>query len=898
MCNNTIYNNFVHCKKRQNIFSMEITEIKSRLSIAAVLAHYGIKADKNARICCPFHDDKTPSMQVYEKTGTVYCFSGNCKTHGKALDVIDFILHKEGINKHEALKKATELIEGTPQVLPTARQTVEATSTEILPRAEFMSSFFRFCENAIKTSKPAKAYMQSRGLWQATPTSWGVEMGFHSGSFHAREAGGKALVASCLHYGLIKKHESQTGGYNVFAKNCLSFPLRDAKGDMVSMYFRSILEDTTSRHFYLRDRQGLYPCYPRNEGKILILTESVIDAASLMLHIPNTYEILALYGTNGLSEEHQRAIKQMPHLQEIIFFLDGDAAGQKAVELHSLTLKNLVPHAKISQVETPDNEDINSLLQGHDKEILTHLIENRQQLFLSNEKEKTETINQETPSGGMGAFITTNPNNLIYKGIGAEYAIKGGIKGGLESLKVSLQIIKNNSDYRSKLDLYEYKQVQSLCELAGVRLNIRTDEIEKDLTALARLLENYREQAPEVPSPSEKPTLRISPQMSSQCVAFFKKENLLSEINDLIGKSGVVGEESNRLLLFVIASSYAMPDTLHALVQGSSGSGKTHLLLQIAKLMPQEDTITLTRVTESSFYNYGEYDFKNKLLCMEDLDGMKEEAFLAFRELQSRGMLTSSTSIKDEQGNIKGMVKTVKGPVATLSATTKGEVYEDNMSRCFLVAVDETKAQTERIISYQNHLSAGFIDKNEQKRIVNFLQNCMRLLRSYEVINPYANQIGLPPEAHKIRRLNELYQAFVRQITLLNQFQRQKDEQGRLVASTEDLRTACQILFDSIVLKVDELDGSLRLFFEGLKSYVQSKSKEYEFTRREVRQVLGVSKTQQHSYMNRLEEMEYIRQSGGYVNRGLHYKIVHWDSYTALRAKIKNHLESQLAEIK
>jgi hypothetical protein len=29
------------------------------------------------------------------------------------------------------------------------------------------------------------------------------------------------------------------------------------------------------------------------------------------------------------------------------------------------------------------------------------------------------------------------------------------------------------------------------------------------------------------------------------------------------------------------------------------------------------------------------YDLKNKLVCLEDLDGMKEEAWLAFRELQS-----------------------------------------------------------------------------------------------------------------------------------------------------------------------------------------------------------------------------------------------------------------------
>jgi hypothetical protein len=40
---------------------MDIKEIKSRLSIVEVLAHYGLKPDRNDRLRCPFHPDKTPS---------------------------------------------------------------------------------------------------------------------------------------------------------------------------------------------------------------------------------------------------------------------------------------------------------------------------------------------------------------------------------------------------------------------------------------------------------------------------------------------------------------------------------------------------------------------------------------------------------------------------------------------------------------------------------------------------------------------------------------------------------------------------------------------------------------------------------------------------------------------
>jgi DNA-binding MarR family transcriptional regulator len=362
----------------------------------------------------------------------------------------------------------------------------------------------------------------------------------------------------------------------------------------------------------------------------------------------------------------------------------------------------------------------------------------------------------------------------------------------------------------------------------------------------------------------------------------------------------VVGEEESRIFLFVIASSYKMPDTLHALVQGSSGSGKTHLIIKLSAMMPEEDCITLTRVTDSSFYNYGEYDLKNKLLVMEDLDGLKEDAFLAFRELQSRGMLTSSTSVKDEQGNIKGMIRTVRGPIGSMSATTRGTLYEDNMSRSFLIAVDESKTQTQRVIDYQNKKAAGLINREEEKKVTLFIQNCIRLLKPLEVVNPYAGRLSLPEEAHKIRRLNELYQAFVKQVTLINQYQRKKDAQGRLVTEKEDLQIACNIMFESILLKVDELDGSLRTFYEQLKEYLKRQyqhSESAEFTQREIRQQFHISKAQVHRHLYSLMSLEYIRQSGGYSNRGFKFRVVYWDDYKSLRNKVRRYLEEQISRL-
>jgi energy-coupling factor transporter ATP-binding protein EcfA2 len=346
-----------------------------------------------------------------------------------------------------------------------------------------------------------------------------------------------------------------------------------------------------------------------------------------------------------------------------------------------------------------------------------------------------------------------------------------------------------------------------------------------------------------------------------------------------------------------------MNTPLHSLVQGTSGSGKSHLINTIGQCFPPEDVMSMTRVTSKSFYHYTKNDLVNKLMLIQDYDGLDEEAQYAFRELQSAGNISSSTTYKDRNGNLISMVKTVKSHFASLLATTKAEVYYDNMSRSVIIGVDETEAQTTRIIRHQNKKLAGIIDEKEERKAKEFLQNLIRCIKPMEVVNPYADKVQLPMEAKMLRRLNSHYQAFVKQITILHQYQRKKDEQGRLVAKPQDLQIACDILFDAIMLKVDELDSSLRQFFDRMKVYVQkaagkTKTQEYVFTQRDVRIALNIPKATCFRYMEDLELLEYLQRVGGYINRGFKYKLVYWDDMEKVRAKIKKELYEQLDSIK
>ena len=137
------------------------------------------------------------------------------------------------------------------------------------------------------------------------------------------------------------------------------------------------------------------------------------------------------------------------------------------------------------------------------------------------------------------------------------------------------------------------------------------------------------------------------------------------------------------------------------------------------------------------------------------------------------------------------------------------------------------------------------------------------------------------------RRLHGLFEAFCEQITLLHQHQRKTNPKGRIISEKQDIKTAVELMFETIVLKVDELDGALRKFYEKLKNYVKEKGEKYEFTRIEIRKAFKISKTRQHNYFTKLLELEYIYQAGGHINRGFKYRINYWDNNIKLRKRIK-----------
>jgi DNA primase catalytic core len=881
---------------------MEISKIKQQLSILEVLRHYGLSPDRNNRLCCPFHDDKMPSFQVYPETCTWTCFSGNCSAGSG--DQVDFIMKHEGITKHEAILKAKEMLGYTVKpVIKTTNPNKDLPAVNEEQRQQILTeSFTHFVRSLGARPKKAIEYLESRKLDYKV-----LSIGYDAGTLHKRKEVTDQQKQQYRNAGLLKPDKfGRENSYYTRFNSCIVFPLLDRNGNISSLYGRH----TEKGHHYLEgEHRGLYPGYPAPETRKLILTEAIIDAATLqqLPEITKDYTILALYGTNGFTGQHRDAIAGLKDLKEVILFFDGDDAGKEAVETIAERLKQIHEKLTITIVDTPEGEDVNSLLQGHDPEIFTHLLENRKSFFFSTEisentnrknsieKEKSQDGNTIVPPEEYTLKVTAD--FIKYTTDHLEITLWGGIDiNTVSRLRATLHIQLADNKYvsfRDTADLYSHSQTDRLIKQAAEKLEVSTLVVNHAIAGLTKELEAYRQAKREEKRQSEqKQELqsidRYSQEQMQKARDFLRSSDLTKLTYDLFNNLGMVGQGDNATLLFFIFLTRLFKNPLHAIVMGSSGSGKTHLLQGVASTIPRQHINVTTSLSENTLY-YTPKDFlKHKILLQEDLDGAYN-ALLPLRELMSNQEISRfSTKTNSRTGDSKQVYLHVEGPVCVAGATTKERVYEDNANRSFLLQIQENTQHEAQVLEYQGKVAAGLINVKQYKKNIDLLKACQLQLDPMEVVIPFAPKLELPPHVFKKMRTKNHYLTLIKAITLWNQKQRKriKDNDGNilLVSTLEDVCWANKLSRENLLRKSDELSGKTRSFFESLKTFIADTSRnDAAFYAKDIRKYFRLHPMQIKRFLDELEGRGFIKCRSRHMKTGNEYEVLIWDDYQRLQ---------------
>ncbi|MFB0924809.1 MAG: hypothetical protein QMB65_05955 [Vicingaceae bacterium] len=506
----------------------------------------------------------------------------------------------------------------------------------------------------------------------------------------------------------------------------------------------------------------------------------------------------------------------------------------------------------------------------------------------------------------MTELNTTNNEQIIYNNSLIKLTVLGGIKiEGLDRMRATLKAELPESPkppIRHNLDLYNDTQLEKFIRKTAERLEIGTSVIAASLSELTAQLESYRLQKIQEQEPEEEAIKILNPKEKKAALDYLQQENLIEQTKLDLAKSGIIGEEINALILLLAMSSRKCADPLSVVCLAKSGIGKSYLMERVAACFPTEDLLENTQMTENSFYYYKREEIRGKVFLIEDLDGAAAVLY-PIRELQSKKRISKTVTSKDKNGVNRTITLVVEGPVSVIGCTTKERIYEDNANRSILIYLDGSKEQDTKILEYQKQIKAGIIDKQEEKKAAEILQNIQRVLEPVKIINPYALLIDLPKEIFKPRRTMGLLLNFIEAITYYHQWQRHQQVNkttGEVFIETEpkDIEIAFTLLKETLFRKSDELSGACRSFYEMLRKWVKENKKEEGFFSSEIRQTKRMNPRTLNRYLTELVNYNKVQIIGGQKHKtGYQYQLSQEQNTENLQEEITYQINQVLKKV-
>ena len=339
-----------------------LDELKARSDITEIVSGYVSlkRRGKNMVGLCPFHNEKTPSFNIYPENGSFYCFG--CGTGG---DVITFIRRIENLDYMEAVRFLAQRAG-----LNVPEDQVDDGMARLRSRIlEINRETARFYHRILmgEEGKAGLSYLTGRGLSLRTIRHFGL--GFSpAGRFqlcdHLRGMGysDEEMITANVAF------KSRSGRAMDRFNNRVMYPIIDLRGNVIAFGGR-ILTDEKPKYINTNDT----PVYHKSNGLFamnfakntdsgqLILAEGYMDVISL--HQAGFPQAIASLGTS-LTTEQARLISR--YAKEVVICYDSDSAGQKATARAIPILREAGLLVRVMSV--PDGKDPDEFIRSHGEE--------------------------------------------------------------------------------------------------------------------------------------------------------------------------------------------------------------------------------------------------------------------------------------------------------------------------------------------------------------------------------------------------------------------------------------------------------------------------------------------------------------------------------------------------
>jgi hypothetical protein len=385
-----------------------------------------------------------------------------------------------------------------------------------------------------------------------------------------------------------------------------------------------------------------------------------------------------------------------------------------------------------------------------------------------------------------------------------------------------------------------------------------------------------------------RPPKEMEEKEKAKALAYLRNPNLFQNISKDIAVAGeIVGEETNKMMLYLAATSRKFKRPISLVIFGKSSSGKSYLANAIEEFMPEEDTLVLSSVTAKAL-EYADDQLKNKCLLVQEWEGLKE-ALPTLRVLQSEAKLSRYVTIIDPKTKTrKAVPHDQECPCSVIVTTTKEGIHDENSTRIFELYADESVEQTQKVVR-------ATIDKADmtmsmspeaKKEILELHRNAQRLLEPMEVNVPYARYISFPAKTTRHRRDSGRFVNLIKAVAFLRQKQKGQiktlNGERCIDAELADYKIAYEIGWNVLRATLnsisDRAKNALIVCCNLNDRYLEAK-KDPWFSVTEIQETAGKigldfrNRPDLYKQLESLEEYEYLERQQARKNAMRHYKV-------------------------
>lgn len=359
----------------------------------------------------------------------------------------------------------------------------------------------------------------------------------------------------------------------------------------------------------------------------------------------------------------------------------------------------------------------------------------------------------------------------------------------------------------------------------------------------------------------------------------------------------LVGEESNIKFLFCLylSKDLARKYRLHAIIASQSSAGKTSIIRKISQ--PFQNYIVDYTDFTSAFLKRQTESLDGKVVLLEQLEKKNDQnkaSLFDLKFLLSEGKLRIGVVDKDQKGKHQPRVLEVTGIPVFVSTSTNMNIDPESLNRTFLMQVDESQEQTERIVDFtlRSFATLGVNDTwNEELKHLTALAEKYRELAHQinDIVIPFADKLKkiIPVENLTIRRDLPKILSLTAVIAFVHASNRHRVQHNdgenfivdsfgstenrykyTIVAEVDDFKEALEIAGTTISQTINKVnETSMKLYGKILELYDQVQYTTLDGEKRsggvlvkEVAQKLGKS-------VNRTRELMSQLEAGGYLIR-------------------------------